>query len=358
MNRREVLLGLGTLSALVIAGAPAFAQADYPQRPIRLIVPRSAGGVLDVIGRQWADAISTRPGVVTVIENRGGGGGITGTAAVAHAEADGYTLLLGSTSDLVLNPVLAAHPPYDPVKDFAPVATLAISVAAIIVHPSVPAHDLEELAAYARANPGKLSYGSAGAGTMANLCGELFKTLAEVPDIVHVPYKGAAAGYGDLVAGHIPIMTSNITGNMLEMHKAGQVRILAVATDHRLAAAPEIPTTGESGYPELIAQLFVGVFAPAETPKPIIDRLAAMTRDVVADKAFQSNLETAGFEPLPDFGPDRTAKYLSEELRRWTPVLSASGMKQNETQAAPPQGDKARPDERHAAKHDPVAPPR
>ena len=250
---------------------------------------------------------------------------------------------------------MKASLPYDPVKDFAPVATLAISVAAIIVHPSVPARDLKELAAYAKANPGKLSYGSAGAGTMSNLCGELFKMLAEVPDIVHVPYKGAAAGYADLVAGQIPIMASNITGTMLEMHKAGQVRILAVATDHRLSAAPEIPTTAEQGYPELIAQLFVGVFAPAETPKPIIDRLANLTREAVADQAFQSNLELAGFDPLLDFGPERTAKYLKQELTRWTPILSASGMRQNEAQAAPrteQAGDKPRDDERHAQKHD------
>ena len=234
---------------------------------------------------------------------------MTGTAMVAHAEADGYTLLLGSTSDLVLNPT-CRRALYDPVKDFSAVAGLAISVATIMVNPSVPAHDLKELVAYAKANPGKLSYGSAGAGTMSNLCGELFKKLAGLPDIVHIPYKGAAGGYSDLIAGNIPIMTSNITGSILAMHRAGQIRILAVATDHRLSAAPDIPTTAEGGYPDLIAQLFVGLFAPAGTPKPVIDRLAKVTQAVVADKGFRDKLQVAGFEPVADFGPERTTKYL------------------------------------------------
>jgi tripartite-type tricarboxylate transporter receptor subunit TctC len=252
---------------------------------------------------------------------------MTGTATVAHATADGYTLLLGSTSDLVLNPVISTASLYDPVKDFAPVAVIAISVAAIIVHPSVPAKNLKELVAYAKANPGKLSYGSAGAGTMANLCGELFKTLAGTPDIVHIPYKGAAAGYADLLAGNIPIMAVNITGTMLEMHREGRVRILAIATDHHLKAAPDIPTAAEAGYPDLIAQLFVGVFAPAKTPRPIVDRLAQITNEALADTEFQDKLQAAGFEPLPGYGPEKTVAYINEEIVRWTPILKESGMK-------------------------------
>ena len=326
-NRRALMvLGLGSLWAAAKWFTPAFADSDYPQRPIRLIVPRSAGGVLDIIGRNWANWTASNLGTV-VVENYGGGGGMTGTAMAAHATADGYTLLLGSTSDLVLNPTLTSDELYDPVKDFSAISGLAISVAAIMVNPSVPAHDLKELVAYAKANPGKLSYGSAGAGTMSNLCGELFKKLAGVPDIVHVPYKGAAGGYGDLIAGTIPIMTSNITGTILAMHRAGQIRILAVATDHRLSAAPEIPTTGEAGYPDLIAQLFVGLFAPAGTPMPIIERLATVTQAAVADKEFQDKLQDAGFETVANFGPERTTKYLSEELVRWTPILKESGLK-------------------------------
>jgi len=326
VNRRALMaFGLGSLATAGLA--PAFAESDYPQRPIRLIVPRSAGGVLDIIGREWANWADSHLGTVAV-ENYGGGGGMTGTAMAAHATADGYTLLLGSTSDLVLNPELTANELYDPVKDFADIAGLAISVSAIIVNPSVPAHSLEELVAYAKANPGKLSYGSAGAGTVSNLCGELFKKLAGVPDIVHVPYKGAGGGgYGDLIAGNIPMMASNISGTVLAMHRAGQIRILAVATDHRLSVEPEIPTTAEEGYPDLIAQLFLGLFAPAGTPKSIIDRLATVTQGAVVDKTFQETLQNAGFESVINFGPDRTAKYLSEEVLRWTPILKESGLK-------------------------------
>jgi tripartite-type tricarboxylate transporter receptor subunit TctC len=318
-------LGAGTLMGLP-GQSQAFADIDYPKSPIRLIVPRSAGGVLDIIGRDWVAGAAPNLGAIAV-ENFGGGGGMTGTAMVAHASADGYTLLLGSTSDLVLNPALSSERLYDPVRDFSAVAGLAISVAMIMVNPSVPARNLKELVAHAKANPGKLSYGSAGAGTMSNLCGELFKKLAGLPDIVHVPYKGAAPGYTDLIAGTIPIMSSNITGTVLEMHKADQVRILAVATDHRIAAAPDIETTAEAGYPDLIAQLFVGLFAPAGTPKPIIDRLAAVTAGVVASKDFQGKLAGAGFESVVDFGPDRTTKYLGEEQVRWVPILKESGLK-------------------------------
>jgi tripartite-type tricarboxylate transporter receptor subunit TctC len=331
VNRRAFmargLTALGAGALMSAAGlSPSLADIDYPKSPIRLIVPRSAGGVLDIIARDWVSGAAPNLRAIAV-ENFGGGGGMTGTAMVAHASADGYTLLLGSTSDLVLNPALSTEQLYDPVKDFAPVSGLAISVAMIMVNPSLPVHNLKELVAYAKANHGKLSYGSAGAGTMSNLCGELFKKLAGLPDIVHIPYKGAAPGYTDLIAGTIPIMSTNVTGTVLEMHKAGQVRILAVATDHRLAAAPDIETTAEAGFPDLIAQLFVGLFAPAGTPKPIIDRLAKVTGDVAANKDFQSKLQDAGFEPVADFGPDRTTRYLAEEQARWLPILKESGLK-------------------------------
>jgi tripartite-type tricarboxylate transporter receptor subunit TctC len=151
--------------------------------------------------------------------------------------------------------------------------------------------------------------------------------MDDVGDVVHIPYKGAAGGYGDLIAGNIPIMTSNITGSILALHQAGQIRILAVATDHRLSAAPDIPTTAEAGFPDLIAQLFVGVFAPTGTPQPVIDDLAKVSQQAVADKSFQEKLQDAGFESVVDFGPQRTTKYLGEELVRWTPILKESGLK-------------------------------
>ncbi len=319
-------MGFGCV-ALASSAAGASSQEKYPTRPIRLIIPRSAGGVLDVVGRDWAEWQRAHKGFVITSENQGGGGGKIGTALVAHATPDGYTVLLGSTSDLVLNPALTIQPTFDAHKDFAPIGGVAISVAAIIVHPSVPAKNLKELAAYVKSNEGKLSYGSAGAGTMSHLCGELYKKLAGLPDLVHVPYKGAAAGYADLLGGHIPIMAVNVTPTMLAMHKEGRVRILAVATDHRIDAAPDISTAAEEGFPDLIAQLFVGIFAPARTPKAAIDTLATATREALDDRDFRQRLDTAGFTPVRDFGPERTTKYLEEETARWTPVLETAGLK-------------------------------
>ncbi len=224
VTRRVALkLALAALAA-GIAPFPAFGQNKYPERPIRLIVPRPAGGVVDIVGRQWAERVRTSLGSV-FIENVGGGGGTIGTSAAAHASPDGYTLVIGSTSDLVLNPVIMPNLTYDAAKDFAPVSIMAISVGAIIVNASLPVKTLPELVAFAKANPGKLSYGSAGAGTMANLTGELFKQLAGLPEIVHIPYKGAAPSLADLVAGHIPMVAATISNAAIELHKSGKVRI-------------------------------------------------------------------------------------------------------------------------------------
>ena len=242
---------------------------------------------------------------------------------------DGQTLLIGSTSDLVLNPIIRPNVGYDPVKDFAPISIMAVSVAAIAVNASLPVTTLKELVAYAKANPGKLSYGSAGAGTMANLAGELFKELAELPEIVHVPYKGAAPGIADLVAGHIPMMAANVSDNAIELHRAGKIRLLAAASERRVTAAPEIPTGAEAGYPDFIAQLFMGLFAPARTPQPVVDRLAAVTTQVMADKDFQAKLIAQAFEPVPDSNPESARKYMAEEVARWTPVLKRAGMTTN-----------------------------
>ncbi|MDC7785528.1 tripartite tricarboxylate transporter substrate binding protein [Rhodoplanes sp. TEM] len=327
MRRRDVLtLALGSLAGAALATGPGFAQGQWPDRPIRLVVPRSAGGVLDIVARHWAEWVKEPLGSI-VVDNIGGGGGIIGTATVARSPADGYTLLLGSTSDLVLHPVLSPKAANYTASDFAPVATMAISVASIIVHPSVPAKDLKELAAYAKANPGKLSYGSAGAGTMANLAGELFKSLAGAPDIVHVPYKGAAGGYTDLISGQLPMFAANITDQMISLHRAGKVRILAVATEKRLDIAPELPTTAEAGYPELIAKLALGVFAPAGTPDPVLDKLAEVTRKSLDDADFRAKLVKAGFEPVLGVGRRETAEFIGAEEKRWTPVVMSSGLK-------------------------------
>ncbi len=329
-TRRQALnLGLTTLAASFAPLSSALSDTKYPTQPIRLIVPRPAGGVVDVVGRVWGNQAGAILDGTIVVDNIGGGGGTIGTAQAARATSDGHTLLLGSTSDLVLNPIIRPNLGYDPVKDFTPISIMAVSVAAIAVNASLPVTSLKELAAYAKANPGKLSYGSAGAGTMANLAGELFKELAGLPDIVHVPYKGAAPGISDLVAGHIPMMAANVSDAAIELHRAGKIRLLAAASERRVTAAPEIPTGAEAGYPDFIAQLFMGLFTPARTPQPVVDRLAAVTTEVMAEKDFQAKLIAQAFEPVPGSNPETARKYMAEEVARWTPVLKRTGMTTN-----------------------------
>jgi tripartite-type tricarboxylate transporter receptor subunit TctC len=327
MNRRELLaLGGASLAALALTPRVGAAQGKYPERPIKLMVAFSAGGVNDVVARQWADRVKTLLGTVYV-ENQGGGTGTIATGEVARAQPDGYTILLGSTSTMVLNPMTMTKVPYDPARDFVPIAILAVSTTSIVVHESVPVRTLKELIAYAKANPGKLSYGSAGAGTMSNLSGELFKQLTGLNDLVHIPYKGGGPGITDLVSGHIPMLTPNVTAQVLGLHRAGKIRILAVNGAQRLSAAPDIPTSIEQGVPGMIGLLFLGLFAPAATPKPIVDRIVAATHAAMADAEFQKVLAASGLEGIPDSDSEKAKRFIAEETARWGPVVKAAGLK-------------------------------
>jgi tripartite-type tricarboxylate transporter receptor subunit TctC len=324
MNRRDILKsGLATIASAALP-LPAFA---YPDKPIRLIVPFSPGGATDVVGRLWADRMKTKFGTI-VVENKGGGGGIIGATEVARAAPDGHTFLFGNTSTQVLLPAISANPPYDPAKDFSAVYILALSPNSIVVHESVPAKTLKELIAYAKANPGKLSYGSAGAGTMTNLAGELFKQLIGVNDITHIPYKGSAPGLKDLAGGIIPMMTPNVGGPLIELHRAGKVRILAVMSEKRLQTAADIPTAAEAGLPGLLAANFNGLFAPAGVPKNIVDDIGAETRKAMTDAALQKAMTDSGFEPILDSGPAEASKMVASELARWTPIIKTVGFTQ------------------------------
>src|SRR5436190_5848344 len=326
MKRRDlVTLGLAALSAPAL---PRFAraQAKYPDRPIRLVVPFTPGGVNDAVGRPWADKMKSLLGTV-VVENIGGAGGGLGAAAVARARPDGYTLLLGGMGSHVIVGVTTNRASYDPLKDFEAIALLGVAALTIAVHPSVPAQTLKELIAYGKANPGKLSFGSSGAGAMTHLTGELFKSLAGLPDIVHVPYRGGGPLIADLVSGHIPMIAQSVTGHMIELHDTGKVRMLCVTSPQRLGAAPQLPTALEAGLPGMIAPEFLGLFAPAGTPKPIIDQIVQATRTAMADKQFEQAFVATGFEPIRDSGPDQTRRFVEEELARWTPVIKAIGLK-------------------------------
>jgi tripartite-type tricarboxylate transporter receptor subunit TctC len=323
LDRRSVLKGGIAVTAAAALPSPAFA---YPERPIRLVVPFSPGGATDVAARLWADKMKGPLGTV-VVENKGGGGGLIGANDVLRSPADGYSLLFGNTSTQVLIPLIAEKKPYDPLKDFQAVYLMCNSPTSIVVHESVPAKNLKELIAHIKANPGKLSYGSAGAGTLTNLAGELFKQLIGAPDIAHIPYKGAAPGVTDLASGHIPMMTPNVGGPLLSFHREGRVRILAINSDRRLAAAPDIPTAVEAGLPGMIAANFNGLFAPAGVPKEIVARLGQLTKEAVAQDDVQKALIKSGFEPITDSGPDAAQKVVADEVTRWTPVVKATDFK-------------------------------
>lgn len=326
MNRREILGGGLALSASALAPLPAFAQAKYPDRPIRLIVPFGAGGVVDTVARQWAERMKKPLGTV-VIENLGGAGGTIGMGEAARAAPDGYTLAFGNTSTLVLNPTIMPRVPYVPTRDFNIISILAVSVSGIIVHPSLPVKNLKEFIAYAKANQKKLSYGSAGAGTMTNFAGELFKQLIGAPAIIHVPYKGAGPSLTDQVSGAIPMSTINITGQVLALHKAGKVRVLAVTAANRLKGAPDIPTATEAGLPGMTAELFTALVVQAKTPQTIVDRISQASQTVMKDPGMQQALIKQGLDPIVDSNPKSATAYVQEELKRWTPMIEKLGLK-------------------------------
>jgi tripartite-type tricarboxylate transporter receptor subunit TctC len=321
MRRRDLLIGaLAALSPL------AQAQGSYPERPIRLVIPFTPGGVNDGIGRPWAIKMKSMLGTVTV-ENIGGAGGSLGAAAVARARPDGYTLLLGGAGSQVINPVASARPLYDPIRDFTPIAILGLTGLTLAVNPAQPVATLQELIDFAKANPGRLSYGSSGVGAMTHLTGELFKSLIGAPDIVHVPYRGGGALIADLISGQIPIIAQSVTGHVIELDAAGKLRMLAVTSPARLAAVPAVPTAVEAGLPGMIAQNFIGLFAPAGTPAALVERIAQATRAAMADRDFRDAFIAAGFEPIADSGPDQARRFVEDELARWTPVIRALGLK-------------------------------
>ncbi len=274
-RRRLLRLALGT-AALAGVSPIAMAQA-YPSRPIRLVVPFPPGGAFDALGRPWAEKMKTLLGTI-VVENVGGGGSSLGAAAVARARPDGYTILLGGTLPHVNEALLKSRPLYDPVADLDPIASFAVNFLGIAVHPSVPARTLMELVAYAKANPGKLSYAHVGIGSSNHLAGELFKSLAGIADVVQVPYRGAGPAVTDLISGQVPIAVVALTGQVLEFHRTGKLRVLAVSSRARLGVAPELPTMSEAEFPGMTIELSLGLLAPAGTPPPIVEQIAQATQ--------------------------------------------------------------------------------
>src|SRR6478736_2910683 len=325
LPRRQFLHLAAGAAALPAVSRFAWAQA-YPTRPIRLVIPFPPGGAFDAVGRPLADKLKPLLGTV-VVDNIGGGGASLGAAAVARARPDGYTLLLGGTLPHVNEAVLKSQPLYDPVKDLVPIAAVAANVLCVAVHPSVPVQTLKELIAYAKANPGKLSYGHAGVGSIQHLTGELFKSLAGTPDIVQVPYRGTGPVITDLVGGQVPIGVPGVTGQVIQFHRTGKMRVLAVTSPKRLIAAPELPTATELGLVGMNVIGSIGLLAPAGTPVAFIEQIAQATRTAVAEPAYQRLLIDAGIEPVLDSNPEKLRRTLAADVALWAPVVQKLGLK-------------------------------
>ncbi len=320
---QSALRAISLLAATTVALAAAAAQ-DYPSRPITLIVPYAAGGGNDVMARTAAEKMSKTLGQQIVIENRGGAGGSIATRAIAKAEPDGYTLGLGGTGTLAINPTLYGNVGYDPRKDFAPVGLIATSALIVCVHPSLPARSIPDLIALAKNEPGKLNYASAGAGSGIHLGTEYFAAMAGIK-LTHIPYKGSAPALTDLVGGHVAIYFSSLPP-AVGLLKQGKVRALAVTGAKRSPIFPELPTVAEAALPGFEAVLHYGIVAPAGTPRPIIEKLSAALRAAVMSDDLKARLADDGAEPLPST-PEEYAADIDREETKWSAIVRTSGAK-------------------------------
>ena len=325
LARRE-FFAVAAGAAALAGGAHSAAAALYPERPIRLVLPFPPGGVFDIVGRPWADKVKTSLGSVFV-DNQPGAGGSLAAQLVAHAPADGYTIFLGGSTIHLTEMILREHPLLDPMKELTPISMVAITCFAIVVNPTVPVHTLGELVDYVKANPGKMTFGSAGTGTLNHLSGELLKSLAGITDLPHVPYRGAGPAIADAIGGQIPMIIPAMTNQVLEFHRTGKLRLLAVTNPTRIPVAPEIPTAVESGIPGLFSQQVLGLFAPAGTPKPIIARIDEANHRAMADAAYRQSLVDACVIPVPEWTTAQFDEFMRNELARWTPLVRAIGVR-------------------------------
>jgi tripartite-type tricarboxylate transporter receptor subunit TctC len=300
---------------------------DYPNRPVRYIVPQAAGGSSDTLARMITHRVGEGLGRQLVVDNRPGATGIIGAEVVAKANPDGYTLLQAATSHAT-NPAMQTKLPYDSVRDFAPISLLSQQPNIFIVHPSLPVRTIKELIAYVRAKPGQLNYGSSGTGGSQHLAGELLKGLTGI-DMTHVPYKGSPPALVDLLAGRVPIMSSTMPP-VLPHIKTGKVRALAVTSAQRSAALPDVPTVAESGVPGYEAIAWQGLLAPAGTPKALIARINAEFVKVLKQADIVAKLNEQGYETVAST-PEWFASYIRSEIAKWSKVIKASGIKGTES---------------------------
>ena len=317
MLRKLVLVSL-----ILLAGAIA-ARAEYPDKPVKIVVPVAAGGGVDVMARLLAHHLGERLRQQFVVENRPGAAGVIGSKTVIASAADGTTLLY-TPSSLSLSVVVNKTPPYDLAKDFTPIVNVAISPYALVVNPSVPAHSLKELIAYAKANPGKLSYGSAGIGSASHLAAELLKSKAGI-DMVHVPNKGMNPALIDLMGGHVQVLFASVPG--LTSEKSERVRPIAMAELKRSGLMPELPTMDESGLPGFAVGNWAGLLGPAGLDAAIVKKLHDEVIAILATPEMKGRVKTLGYDLIAGT-PEEFAKQLREDIERWGPVARAASVEQ------------------------------
>ncbi len=306
------------------ASVAALAQQAYPSRPIRLIVPYPAAGPNDMLARSINDALGRRLGQQVIIDNRGGAATVIGAEIAAAAAPDGYTLLLATVTTLAVAPALATKRPFDPERDFVPISMLGAQPYLLGLHPSVPASSIQQLIAHAKANPGKLSFASAGVGTSAHLAGEMFKYMAEI-NVVHVPYKGGGPALNDLMSGQVAYMFGGVSGTIAH-RQSGKIRVLAVTSAQRSPAVPDIPTIAESGIPGYATSTWNSLVAPRGTPKAIVDKLnteanAVLNQPDVKERFTKQGIDAEGGTPA------QLQAHVKAEIARFNALIKAIGLK-------------------------------
>jgi len=320
--RRRALKMTAALFALAAGGAHA--AADWPTRPVRLIVPFPPGGSTDILGRSIAQKLQEALGQPFVVENKGGAGGSIGATEVARAAPDGYTLLMGHIGTLAINPSLYPDLAYDPVKSFAPVALIARVPNVLVVNPAVPARDVQQLVALAKAKPGALRYASGGNGSAAHIAMEYFKLRTQT-DIGHIPYRGTSPAVTDVMSGQVEMIMTGVPA-VLQQVKAGKLRALAVSSRSPVASMPDLPTIAASGVPDFEAIQWYGIVAPARTPAAVIALLNAEIGRALQTPALKARLDAEGAEAAPTT-PDAFGALIVSEIARWKPVIEQSHMR-------------------------------
>jgi tripartite-type tricarboxylate transporter receptor subunit TctC len=316
----RLMLAFVTTSPLcltLLAVAPQPALGAYPDKPIRLIVPFAPGGGVDIMARLISDFMSKDLGKPVIVESKPGAGTITGTMAAASSSPDGYTLLMASTP-FAINPSINAKLPYDPFKAFAPVALVARSFDIVVVNPKLPLMSIQDVIAYAKANPGKLNFGSPGVGSSPHLAGELFKSLAHV-DMTHVPYKGSAPAITDLLGGQIQMIFSTVPSAAAYV-RSGQLRAIAVTSAQRSAAYPDLPTVAEAGLAGFVVDGWYGLFAPAGTAPDVVNLLNASVAKAIQTGIFKTIETNEGLMFAPGT-PEDFGRYVLEDITRWQTVV-------------------------------------